>query len=171
MRKFQTDYSWHGFDDMTSTSFACLIQKYYSEIHGSSCLHEGCNHGFKEVHYRTPEEVQLFRTIFPSAKFIINYRATCSESYIDKFQRNCSTIGTQTKQLLDSSKSHHEVFHMETEQLKNKSRWAELAKFLGFQCEPLKVISANVGSYSKTNFIAWNHDANTWDCSESLGLK
>ena len=75
---------------------------------------------------------------------ILNYRGTCPKDYKDGFGRGCKTIKEESSRLLASTKDMTGVFHMETEQLGNLTRWRDLSQFLGYDnCEATKVARAN----------------------------
>mmetsp|Transcript_10605 Transcript_10605/g.18624 ORF Transcript_10605/g.18624 Transcript_10605/m.18624 type:complete len:289 (-) Transcript_10605:122-988(-) len=155
--------SWFGSGDINVTAVACMTQKFYAERHGSNCLHSGCQHGWKEIRYTSPQMIKWIRTVFPSSKLVLNYRSTCPRDYKDIFGRDCTGITKRKETILESTKNLLDVFHMELEQLNNLTKWHKLADFLGFGCKPLSVTSYNQNrTYSNSRHIS-NH--NPWKCS------
>ncbi|KAL9187198.1 hypothetical protein ACHAXT_010918 [Thalassiosira profunda] len=154
--------SWMGAGDSDVHTLACMTQKFYAERHRDTCLHRGCRHGWKEIRYSSPESVEWIRTIFPSAKLILNYRGSCAEGYQDIFGRGCESINGESAKLLEATQNMTGVFHMQTEQLSNLTRWRELSEFLGYEgCEAKKMAGANKnGGYTPVKKRA----KNLWDC-------
>jgi len=156
---------WWGSTDNNVTSVACMAQKFYSERHGDTCLHRGCRHGFKEIRYRNTEDIRWLQTVFPSAKFVLNYRKLCpnptNPNYTDTFRRNCMVLETQRNDFLKSAENLTSSFHMTTEELNNLTKWRELADFLGYgSCTARNVTSANLHRGYAKHEIA----ANPWLC-------
>ena len=136
--------AWYGSKDSDVTAMACMTQKLYAERHGQTCLHRGCRHGWKEIRYRKPEQIQWLRAVFPSSKLVLNYRRSCS-GYKDTFGRDCTVLQKQKDLLLRSTEGLSNVFHMELEQLNNLTRWEHLAKFIGYDgCKAMNVSVYNL---------------------------
>jgi len=151
---------WWGSIDKNVTSVACLAQKFYSERHGDTCLHRGCRHGFKEIRYRDAEDISWLKTVFPSAKFVLNYRKLCS-NYTDTFGRNCSVMEAHRKSFLKSAENLTSSFHMPREELENLTKWGDLADYLGYaSCVARNVTSAN----TKHGYTKHEIGVNPWVC-------
>ena len=151
--------SWKGSEDKNVSNIACMTQKFYSERHGQTCLERGCRHGWKEIRYRTRDQIHWLQTLFPAARIILNYRDEC-QNYTDSFNRNCSLIDRQKEDFLKSAESLTSSFHMKFEDINNLERYRELSVFLGYDCEALQVLQYNMNRTGSKDF----QDANPWEC-------
>ena len=143
-------------------NLSCSQRKFFAERHGVKCLNRGCRHGWKEIRYTTPEQIAWVRDFFPTSKIILNYRGECNRS--DIFGRNCTKVNKIVSGMQSGVKNLTNVFHLETEQLNNLTKWRDLAKFLGYNnCEARKVSSANLQrGYSA---VKEQRTVNPWTCS------
>lgn len=151
--------SWKGSEDKNMSTIACMAQKFYSERHGQTCLERGCRHGWKEIRYRTRDQIHWLQTLFPAARIILNYRDEC-QNYTDVFKRNCSVVDRQKKDFLKSAENLTNSFHMKFEDINNLERFRELSVFLGYDCEALQVLQYNTNRTGSKTF----QDDNPWEC-------
>ncbi|KAL9178535.1 hypothetical protein ACHAXT_001873 [Thalassiosira profunda] len=163
--------SWKGAQDDNATTISCMTQKLYAERHGVQCLHRGCRHGWKEIRYSSPAIVAWIRTVFPASKIVLNYRrVACPPGHRDIHGRSCSQVEKEGNTLKAATASLPNVFHMETEELNNLSKWGELARFVGYEdCEAMNVTSENLkGGYTT---MGEEDPTNPWRCrSANLNL-
>lgn len=151
--------SWKGSEDKNVSTIACVTQKFYSERHGQTCLERGCRHGFKEIRYRTRDQIHWLQILFPAARIVLNYRDEC-QNYTDSFNRDCSVLDPQKEEFLKSAENLTNSFHMKFEDINNLERYRELSVFLGYDCEALHVFQYNTKRTGSKDF----QDVNPWEC-------
>ena len=152
--------SWLGSKDSNVCTVACMTQKFYAERHGINCLQRGCKHGWKEIRYKSPKDIEWIRTVFPSSRIVLNYRSKCSDNYKDGFGRNCDKILEQSRSLLNATGKLTNTFHMEFEQINNLTKWQELSTFIGYEnCKASNVTKANTNEYTMAE-----KSYNPWTC-------
>ena len=165
--KRRLSISWRGSEDKNVSTIACMTQKFYSERHGQTCLERGCRHGWKEIRYRSADEIHLLQTFFPAARIILNYRDKCEQNYTDVFNRDCSRLDAGKEDFLKNAKILTNSFHLKFEDIDNLERYNELSVFLGYDCKALHVLSYNTNRSYNTYRTSSKllRGGNPWDCA------
>mmetsp|Transcript_24950 Transcript_24950/g.78117 ORF Transcript_24950/g.78117 Transcript_24950/m.78117 type:complete len:213 (-) Transcript_24950:812-1450(-) len=126
----------YAHESITQNMFYCHVQDWYWEHSDPTCMKSGATvHGFKEIRYNTPEDIEWLKEVFPCAKFIFNYRDNVSH-YSTFKTRSASPEELQKEADLlkwyatGENPWKSQAFDMPLEALNSTAKWNSLLEWI-----------------------------------------
>jgi hypothetical protein len=135
---------------LKETHLFCTVQNWFFLHTGKPCSNSA-THGFKEVRYNTPKQLDFLRDAFPNAKFILNFRRELLVQSQSAWYKNMHGITNELNKtntfFMKWAEAHPTRTYLMPLEDFSPSNFTALFKWLGFSnCKALAVSHANNGA-------------------------
>eukprot|EP00924_Labyrinthula_sp_SR-Ha-C_P015000 snap_masked-scaffold_9-processed-gene-4.38-mRNA-1 protein AED:1.00 eAED:1.00 QI:0/0/0/0/1/1/2/0/284 len=140
----------HG--EINENNLKCIIQEFFFETRGTYTLMKKdpiIFSGFKEISLKGPQSFNFIQSVFPCARFVINYRKNVTQQHESYFQKNkdLKCLIEETEELLHYWKNKENAVLLPLEDF-SISSFNLIAYWLGYNnCTYPRVLHANQNGY------------------------
>lgn len=145
-----TDAAWmQEASQLKDKELYCMMQRWFFLHTGKKCG-SGSIHGFKEIRYKTKEELDFVLAAFPKAKIVLNYREdVAKQAQSDWYKQSdwaLSQIKEQTSTFIAWAKANPGHAYLMPLEHFGKANFNDLFRWLGYpHCTARAVTHANSG--------------------------